>query len=533
MPFPTKTLDELIELEKDDYRTRIPEGDLSEGSDLDIEARVHGTAVFGNEAHADYLARQILPTTADADMLEEHGDMRGITKRRATAARGRVHIGLDGGAAPITQPDGSTFSTAAGIEYELDGDAVVTLPTWTGKTVRTGATITRVQVAPDVSAMARGHRVSIAGVERTIVRVLSSIAAIEVDPPFAVAPSSAAAITPVASAFAEAVALSSGADTSQESGNTGTLDAATAGLSDTVEFVEMTGGADDETLDELRRDVLSVMAVRPGSGNLEQWRRWALETPGVGLAEAFVYPGLRGLGTVTVLPFGPSGMRQLGEERNAEILEWLMQNASAFDDVEVLQFSYVGAPQSFRMRVYPGRSFEPDVDTGGAAIDLHSATASTTTRVQLLNSADLDRFQVGDRIVVPITVDGLATTEQREIASVQNAGAADYRLNLEEALSAAPALSEQIYSGGPLWEPIRDALASYFDELGPGDTVPASRWPASIDTNQGDVILAEVRRIVQGIAGVRDHDLTTPVVNVITAPLFVQRLGQVRIIWGT
>ncbi len=532
MAFETKTLEELVELEKDEYRSRIPEGDLTEGSDYDIEARVHAVPVFGNHAHAHYLAKQILPDTAEAAFLERHGNIRGQVKQRAAPAKGRVAIMLDGGSPPITQLAGSEITTTTGLTFTLDEDAVVTLPGWSGKTARAGATLTRVQIAPDVSGMARGHRVSISGVERTIIRVLTSIQAIEFEEALAAAPAQGTAVTAVASAFAKATASSSGTDTNQESGNDGTLSAPESGLSATCEFVEMTGGKNDETNDELRVDVLSVMAVRPASGNLEHWRRWTKETPGVGIAEAFAYPNLRGLGTMTILPFGPSSVRQLGEERNAEILAYLKTQHGHDDDVEVLQFSYLGTPQTFRFVVRPGRGYEPDVDTGGATIPLHGSTGSTTTKLQLLNVADLDRFQVGDRVVVPITVSGLPTTEQVKIASIQNAGAGDYRLNLETALSAAPVVSEDLYSGGPLWSPINAALVAYFDTLGPGDTTPASRWPASIDSFQGDIILAEIVRILKSITGVRDVTISSPSFNVATAPLFVQRLGQVRVLWS-
>lgn len=532
MPFTPKTLDELVELEKDEYRSRIPEADLSLGSDYDIEARVHSVAVFGNQAHAEFLAKQVLPDTAAPAFLERHADLRGIVKRRATAAAGRIHIGLDGGVAPLTQDAGSEVSTPAGHLYTLDEDAIVTLPTWSGKTVRDGATLTRVQVAPDVAGMVRGERINIDGVERTIVRVLTSIQAIEVDPPFDEAPATSLAITAVAGAFAAATSSSSGEASNQEPGVTGTLSSPTAGLSSTVEFVEMTGGADEETSEEVRRDVLSVMAVRPGSGNLEQWRRWTLETPNVGVVEAFVYPGLRGLGTVTVVPFGPAGVRQIGSERHEEILAYLAQQASYADDVDVLSFSWVSAAQSYELTVEPGRGYEPDVDTGGAAVSLHGATASTVSLLQLLNEADLDRFQAGDRVVVPITVDGLETTEQRAVQSVLNAGAGDYRLYLEEPLTEAPAVGEGIYSGGPLWEPIRAALEAYHDTLGPGDTDPPSRWPSTLDTYQGDILVSDIYKSVKAVAGVRDVTPTDPFVNVVTAPLYVQRLGAVRIIWS-
>lgn len=538
MPFDAKTYDELVELEKDEYRNRIRDvngngPDLSVGSDYDIEARVHAVPVFGNQAHGEYLAKQILPDTADADFLVRHASIRGVERAQAAAAAGRIHIGLDGGTPPLIQASGSTVTSLAGREYTLDEAVTVALPAWSGKTVRAGMTLTRVQVSPDVSGMERGHRIDIGGVERTIVRVLASIQSIEVDPPFAVTSPNTTAITAVAAGFAKATATVSGADTNQDPGVTGTLSSPTSGLSSTVEFIEMTGGADLQSQDDLRDDVLDVMAVRPASGNLEQWRQWTKETPGVGVDEAFIYPGLRGLGTMTVVPFGVSGARKLGTERNAEILAYLKTQFQFDDDVQVLQFSELGLPQNVELTITPGTGFEPDADIGLTPISLHGSTASTTTRLQLLNAADLDFWQVGDRIVVPITVSGEPTTEERVISDIDNAGSGDYRIDLSVALSAAPAVSETVYSGGPLYSTTVTALQTYFDTLGPGDTSPPSRWPASVDAFQGDIILKEMEKSVQSVSGVKDHTTTTPTANVTTPTLFVQRLGQVRILWKT
>lgn len=549
MPFDSKTLDELIETEKDEYRNRIPEADLTPGSDLDIEARTHAAAVFGNQAHADYLARQVLPDTAAPDYLARHAARAGLSRREATAAAGRIAIVLDGGSPPLVQADASEITTAAGREYVTTEAGTVELPTWTGKTTARGMTLSRVPILPDVSGMERGHRLTIVGAgERTIVRVLPSIQAVEVAPPFEGIVGTGVAVTAVASAFVACEASETGVSTNQAPGEEGTLASPTAGLSETIEFIEMTGGADAQTTDSLRRDVMSVTAVRPGAGNLEQWRRWTIETPGVGIDDAFIYPGLRGLGTITVLPFGASGVRQLGTERNAEILAYLAEQAAFDDDVEVLMFSYVGAPQNFTLEIRAGVGFEPDVD--GEPVVLHGSTASTTTRLQLLNAADLDRYQIGDRVVVPIYVDGLEVTEEVTVTNKQNAGAGNYRLFVT-ALSTAPTLSESIYSGGPLYAPIVEALTAYFDELGPGDTVPPARWPASADAWEGDIRGAEIVRrikgprivdrvtgIVRGIDGVIDFRVVAPAApvggnpgDVTTAPLYVQRLGWVRPLW--
>ena len=61
----------------------------------------------------------------------------------------------------------------------------------------------------------------------------------------------------------------------------------------------MTGGVDEETDGELLARLLELIRRPPAGGNRADYRRWALETPGV--SAAYVYPLRRGLGTVDVV----------------------------------------------------------------------------------------------------------------------------------------------------------------------------------------------------------------------------------------
>lgn len=77
------------------------------------------------------------------------------------------------------------------------------------------------------------------------------------------------------------------------------LTAAPAGVTSQAVIVLMTGGVDAESDGELLARLLELIRRPPAGGNRYDYRRWALEVPGV--TAAYVYPLRRGLGTVDVV----------------------------------------------------------------------------------------------------------------------------------------------------------------------------------------------------------------------------------------
>lgn len=537
MPYDQKTYTELVELEKTSIRNRIPEADTSDGSDYDVEARVHATVVHGNQAQGAYLAKQVLPATAEQEYLEEHADRVGVPRLDAAAAAGKVALVLDSGSSG-TQASGSTLQSANGIAYETTEVGTIALPAWSGKTVSGGATVSRIGVLPNVNDMQAGERIEITidGVpyQRTIKRVLISIQAIEIYGVFPAAPAATASIDPVYSATVTVEASEAGASGNRDANDAGTLDSPSGTISATCYFLEMTGGADEQSLDDFRRNVVTAHAYRAGSGNLEDWRRWALES-GVGMAEAFVYPNLRGLGAMTILPFGVADARRIGDERFAEILSSVRAQMGAFDDVDIAPLSAMGDDEHVELTVEPGVGYEPDWNSDADVFLRSSAPVSTVSTLQLNSEADLDLFQVGDRVVVPILVNDQYTTEERTIASIVNAGSTDYQLRLSTDLSSVPAddyaFGVRIWPGGPLYGEIRTALEELFDSLGPGDTVPPSRWPRVSDAYPARLTTANISCAGLGVDGVVDLNVISPAVNKVPLPLYYFRLGKLVISW--
>jgi hypothetical protein len=61
-------------------------------------------------------------------------------------------------------------------------------------------------------------------------------------------------------------------------------------------------------------------------------------------------------------------------------------------------------------------------------------------------------------------------------AGTYNGGTNRTTFTLTDALPNAP--TGNMYPGTSLWDGIREGVFAYFDGLAPGDTSPASRWPA-------------------------------------------------------
>jgi uncharacterized phage protein gp47/JayE len=91
-----------------------PTAYTGDDSDFAIRATATGNAVEGLYQHQQWIARQLLPDTADLDWLIRHAQIRGITQKAAVPATGTVQIfGTIGEAVPI----GTAGNNNAGISF--------------------------------------------------------------------------------------------------------------------------------------------------------------------------------------------------------------------------------------------------------------------------------------------------------------------------------------------------------------------------------------------------------------------------------
>lgn len=94
------------------------------------------------------------------------------------------------------------------------------------------------------------------------------------------------------------MSLTPGAIGNFDIGTTANWSIAQSGLNGTATVVTLTGGADEESDDDLRSRVLFRIQQPPMGGDADDYVRWALEVPGV--TRAWCSPLEMGIGTVTV-----------------------------------------------------------------------------------------------------------------------------------------------------------------------------------------------------------------------------------------
>lgn len=123
MSFTRPTLTELIGRAQDDIDARLPGADSRlRRSAVGVLATTHAGAVHGLYGYLDYLARQILPDTAEAAELERHAGIWGVTRKVATLAAGEAAAtGVSGSVIPAA----TVLQRAGGLEYVTQAEATI------------------------------------------------------------------------------------------------------------------------------------------------------------------------------------------------------------------------------------------------------------------------------------------------------------------------------------------------------------------------------------------------------------------------
>src|SRR3546814_3218716 len=123
MTFIRPTLSDLIERAHADIEARMPGADSRlRRSFLDVLARVQAGGASGLYGYLDWISRQILPDTAEAEYLARHAAIWGLTRKAATAAAGTVDAtGTNG----VTIPAGTELARVDGARFLVTADATV------------------------------------------------------------------------------------------------------------------------------------------------------------------------------------------------------------------------------------------------------------------------------------------------------------------------------------------------------------------------------------------------------------------------
>ena len=441
------------------------------------------------EAFAGNLRKEILPQTASPEYLAEHGRSDGVTREPATSARFVV----------------------AGV-----GTALATA-NFTGRTLRSAAGYV---FTPDASTA------TIDGSGNYTVAVTATELGAESNLPVGALLSWDALPTNVTTTLVSVSAVTVIADATER---------------DSDYALRIT---------EQRRE-------RPGSGNRSDWRAWCQAVSGV--ARAYVYPlydptlGTNTPNAVTVVCVGPAqgdsttNTRVLGSPVLTNIVDYIEGDVDAEGNAltDGVQLRAAGMP--------PGNYTIAAINVSPVNVDMRITQASAYA---FPFSAGIAR-SAASTTVITVAGDRTALNGAAVLVHVGTANARGGYLprtitnavivgpDTELTIAAAPVAPSNdadglcVYPQSPNWVAMRDAIFELFDNLGPGDTSPAARWPS--EESEGRSVLyptslsaALVRRTASdgtatGVAGVLAVEVVTPASATLPAALTVVTLGTLRL----
>jgi len=121
MPYPRPTLPTLVGTSAQDIQTRVPGADaLLPVSFLGVLPRVLGGGFHGQYGNIAYLAKQLMPDTAEADYLARWASIWGVQRKRAQAAQFQITIS---GAPGADIPAGTGLNRSDQAQFTTNADA--------------------------------------------------------------------------------------------------------------------------------------------------------------------------------------------------------------------------------------------------------------------------------------------------------------------------------------------------------------------------------------------------------------------------
>jgi hypothetical protein len=328
-------------------------------------------------------------------------------------------------------------------------------------------------------------------------------------------------------------------------------------------------GVDTEADADYAARIISRRQERPASGNRADWADWPLGVTGV--ADAVVYPrlhptyGVDTLGAVTVLALGPA---QGDSPTNARIIggtpgavlasvagfiegtldkdggttgtrkqlrpvtmrggDYAIEapSVSAQDlDMQVTLAAAFASPFAYSAGYVVLASPAPSAATFSLVGNVVSVFMPGSQPLPILVHIGTGAYRGGYYFVTPSSVvyDGVANTDF-----------------VVPTMPAAAVAGTVVLPGLPNWSQIRAGIFAHFDQLGPGDTSPASRWPGEETRLRSklyrsalvaDLVAQYDARgaLKAGVAGVLNAVVVTPGGDVAPAAKTIVTLGTLLV----
>lgn len=468
------------------------------GSEAYLFATALATQLEALEAQAEQVTKDMLPDQASSEALDRHAYVDGLARLAGFTARHTVTV-TSAIAAPYTIPAGTRMAYSDGTVYVVESASVTT----------SGG-------SPSGTITVR--------------------------------------------------AATAGAAGTRAPGDVLTFVTAPAGLNSTgAVLATVRAGTDAESDSDLAARIIARRRERPGSGNRADWREWVMGYTGTEIADAYVYPLLAppavfpGAGTadtpgcVTVVAVGPAQGESLtrlrvvptddsigtrvagGGARLTRIEDYIEGNR--LPDGTVISATpndalrpVVVTPDNYCVQQIAEQSqdvvIQVAVSTANATQWAGTMTVASATSSTLVVTGDhVDK--VGYRALV-----ALGTSNYRGSFKSFTLGAGSYdgvatTFAIDDASIATA--SGTVYPAVGNFAEIREAVLAYFDGLGPGDTIPATRWPSEDDGAVAALYGTALAAAAIGVDGTLSATTTTPVANVFPPAKTVVTLGTFRV----
>lgn len=285
-------------------------------------------------------------------------------------------------------------------------------------------------------------------------------------------------------------AISTGAATRLSAGETLAFVSAPAGIQTNAKLVLDLDqdGFDDEQDPAYSTRVTDELGKPRMGGHQSDFEKWALEV--VGNATAYAYPNRAGIGTVDVVAMhaGLGTARELTSPERDATLAYIRSKApaqvgAAQGPLRVLET--IADPQAIEITVTPNGDLAHEfdwIDTSPPVVLVYTASPPTVQFAAAVPASMLAGMRIAFR--------GVASAQDGRQFTIETVSAAD-TIILRETPAVALVATDVGYSGGPLVDPIRDAIIAHINGeiIYADDGVPL---PASVSGSKVNLrILAE------------------------------------------
>ncbi len=124
----SSTYSEILESMQNEFKN-LAGFDADEASDIGIRLKVLAGEIFSTMASMDWLKNQMFPQTATGPQLDLHAEQRGLTRKPATKARGKLTFSRQRSILyDVTIPEGTVCATSGSDGFRYKTTETVVLP---------------------------------------------------------------------------------------------------------------------------------------------------------------------------------------------------------------------------------------------------------------------------------------------------------------------------------------------------------------------------------------------------------------------